>query len=89
MTGKFAKFAFKTFNKNASALDVPSSVQSFLREAIETLTMHGSIIQELANAANLSSPDSEGAELQEFGGTEGGLEFDEVDLILHQEVFGP
>lgn len=84
MTGKLAKHAFKTFNKNASALEASPSMQSTLREIMETLTLHGTLINELSET---EAPESEDFVTEDFGGG-GGLEFDEADLILHQEVFG-
>ena len=82
--GIVAKYLFKTFNKNASSLQVPPSMQNVVREMIETLNSHSSVIQGLASATK-DSVSSEGLPLNS---AKGSSSFDEVDVVLHMEAFG-
>tara|TARA_R110000803_G_scaffold17804_4_gene47871 strand:+ start:3289 stop:3531 length:243 start_codon:yes stop_codon:yes gene_type:complete len=76
------KFLFKTFNRNVSSLDASVNVKKLLHDLIITLDLHGSAIQQL------SAPTStQGGQLQEVEGAV--IEsMDEVELVLHQEIFG-
>lgn len=83
------KFLFKTFNKNISSLQVAPSMQSVIGGMIETLNLHGSILESL-NSLHPNTGDSETAALigGDFTLPPDMSEENEVQRYLFQEIFG-
>lgn len=72
----------KTFNRNASSLDVSPAMKTVIREIMETITLHGSVLQKMAE---------EPGALQATRGVSiipVIPPIDEVQQLLLREVFG-
>lgn len=75
------KFLFKTFNKNAASLSVDPAMKTVLRDIMDTIDLHGSVLEDLMK--NEEESEQVGS-LFQFPPEEK----DEVQTLLHQEVFG-